>query len=124
MNSSSIGRAALLALALLVAGAARSSAQDRAYTFSEWTVLGAHALDAAATQRCLGAGTCRELNPWLARYDAPVNFTAAKVGVAWAQLWMTRKIRRTHPRLAMIVNYSVAGAFSAIAIRNERLGEK
>ena len=109
----------VLACCLLPASA---FAQGKAFVVSEWAVMGSHALDAAATQRCLGAGRCREINPWLARYDSPVGFTAAKVTVASLQLWAVRKVRPSHPKLAAVTNYAIAAAFSAIAIRNERIG--
>jgi hypothetical protein len=112
---------AALALACLL-WASPASAQSKAFTVSEWSVLIGHSLDAAATQRCVGAGTCRELNPWLGRYDSPVAFTAAKSVVAVGQLWATRKLRRSHPKLATITNYAIAAAFVGIAARNQRVG--
>ena len=113
----------LPAVAVVLVSAAPLSAQDRAFTVSEWAVLGAHALDASATQRCVGSGRCRELNPYLARFDQPVAFTGAKVGLAWVQLWAVRKIRPTHPRLATVANYAIALGFGALAFRNERIGQ-
>lgn len=115
--------ARVLLVLLLLLWAAPVQAQDKLFTVSEWAVLGSHALDAAATQHCLGAGKCRELNPWLARYSSPVTFTAAKVGVAGLQLWAVRKLRPSHPRMAAIANLAIATTFSAIAIRNERIGK-
>lgn len=109
-------------LAIVLVCAAPAHAQGKVFTVSEWAVLGAHALDASATQRCVGSGRCRELNPYLARFDQPVAFTGAKVGLAWVQLWAVRKIRPTHPRLATVTNYAIALGFGALAIRNERLG--
>lgn len=108
--------------AVILVCAAPAHAQGKVFTVSEWAVLGAHALDASATQRCVGSGRCRELNPYLARFDQPVAFTSAKVGLAWVQLWAVRKIRLTHPRLATATNYAIALGFGALAIRNERLG--
>lgn len=109
--------------AVILVCAAPAHAQGKVFTVSEWAVLGAHALDASATQRCVGSGRCRELNPYLARFDQPVAFTSAKVGLAWVQLWAVRKIRLTHPRLATATNYAIALGFGALAIRNERIGQ-
>ncbi len=109
-------------LAIVLVCAAPAHAQGKVFTVSEWAVLGAHALDASATQRCVGSGRCRELNPYLARFDQPVAFTGAKVGLAWVQLWAVRKIRPTHPRLATVTNYAIALGFGALALRNERIG--
>lgn len=113
--------AVLLVLLLLPVTA---SAQDRVYALSEWAVLTGHALDAAATQNCIGAGRCRELNPWLARYDSPVRFTAAKFVVGGGQLWAMRKLRAAgHPRWALVANFAIGSAFTAIAIRNQKVGK-
>ena len=93
-----------------------------AYRASELAVLTGHAFDLAATQHCLGAGTCREMNPWLARYSSPTRFTAGKFGVAIVQLWATRKLREAgHPKIAIVTNFAIAGGFTALGIRNERL---
>jgi hypothetical protein len=121
----SIGFSMLLA-ALFIVGSCRTAAaqgiEDKVFTVSEWAVLAGHAFDAAATQRCLGSGRCREVNPWLARYDSPVRFTAAKMTVAGLQLWAVRRLRPSHPRLATVTNYAIAAGFTAIAVRNERVG--
>jgi len=93
-----------------------------AYRASELAVLTGHAFDLAATQHCLSAGTCREMNPWLARYSSPTRFTAGKFGIAIVQLWATRKLREGgHPKLAIVTNFAIAGGFTALGIRNERL---
>ncbi len=115
--------ARLSSLLILLLWAAPVQAQDKLFTVSEWAVLGSHALDSAATQHCLGSGKCHELNPWLARYSSPVRFTAAKVGIAGLQLWAVRKLKPSHPKLATLTNYLIAGGFTAIAIRNERIGQ-
>ena len=99
-----------------------TSAQGRVFVASEWAVLVGHSLDAASTQRCLGAGRCREANPWLARYDNPVAFTAAKSGLAVVQLWTMRRLHKSHPRLATVTNFAMGAAFTSIAIRNARVG--
>lgn len=117
--------AACLCAWLLSVGMAHAQpwAPSKAYTLSEWSVLSAHALDAATTQRCLGSGRCQELNPWLARYDSPVLFTGAKFGLVFGQLWVTRKLARDgHPTLAHAVNWLLTGAFTTLAIHNERVG--
>lgn len=109
-------------VALLLLLASPASAQSL-HTVSEWAVLTGHAMDASSTMHCLGAGRCRELNPWLARYERPVTFTAAKFGLAAAQLWATRKMKAAgHPKWATAMNFAIAGAFVAIAVRNERVG--
>tara|TARA_R110000868_G_scaffold170426_1_gene405692 strand:- start:692 stop:1042 length:351 start_codon:yes stop_codon:yes gene_type:complete len=113
-------RIILLVLCLLVP--ASVSAQEKAYTASEWAVLVGHSFDTASTQNCLGRGVCREVNPWLARYRSPVGFTAAKASVTLAQLWAMRRLKEAgHPRAAMVANYVIGAGFMALGIRNERL---
>jgi hypothetical protein len=117
-------RAALALVLSLWALPVSAQTFDRIYTVSEWAVLTGHALDAASTQRCLGAGRCRELNPWLARANSPVGFTAAKFGLAAAQLIVTRRMKAAgHPKWAAVTNYAIAAGFVAIAVRNQRIGQ-
>lgn len=120
------GAATLIVLWLSASSVwAQPWAPPKAYTLSEWSVLSAHALDAATTQRCLGSGRCQELNPWLARYESPVAFTAAKFGLVAGQLWITRKLARDgHPTLAQAVNWTMVGIFTSLAIHNERVGQR
>ena len=93
-----------------------------AYRASELAVLTGHAFDLAASQRCLGAGSCHEMNPWLARYSSPTRFTAAKFSLAIVQLWTMRKLKEHgHPKLALAANLAMAGGFTALGFRNERL---
>ena len=111
-----------LCLAVLLLWAVPTSAQGKAFVASEWAVMVGHSLDAASTQRCLGAGRCRELNPYLARFDNPVAFTAAKSGLAVVQLWTMRKLHKSHPKLATAANFAIGAAFTSIALRNARVG--
>lgn len=96
--------------------------RERAYAATEYLALTGQAIDATATQRCRGAGTCHELNPWLARYDNPVSFTAAKFGVASLQLWAMRKLKAAgHPRWAAATNIATGIGFGWLGVRNYRL---
>lgn len=118
---------AVLLIAVILIASCRTVAaepiRDKVFTASEWAVFTAHALDASATMHCLGAGRCTEANPWLARYESPLAFTGAKFGVGLVQVWITRKLYRAgHPRIATVANVAVAGAFTSIAIRNQRIG--
>jgi hypothetical protein len=116
-------RAALALVLSLWALPVSAQTFEKVYAVSEWAVLTGHALDTASTQRCLGSGRCRELNPWLARLSNPVGFTAAKFALAAGQLVVTRKMRAAgHPKWAAVANYAIAAGFTALAIRNERVG--
>jgi hypothetical protein len=117
-------RAALALVLSLWALPVSAQTFDRIYTVSEWAVLTGHGMDIASTQRCLGAGRCRELNPWLARVSSPVGFTLSKFGLAAAQLIVTRRMKAAgHPKWAAVTNYAIAAAFVSIAIRNEQVGK-
>lgn len=95
------------------------------YIASEWAVMYGHAIDTATTQHCLGAGVCRELNPYLGRFNNPIAFTTAKIGVGIIQLYLTRRLARIeNPKLAAVVNFAVTSALTSVAIHNQRLMSK
>lgn len=85
--------------------------------------LAAHGADLASTEHCLGAGRCREMNPWLARYHNPAVFGAAKMTVAGGGLWATSELHKTHPKLAVLVNLAVAGGFAGVAVHNTKVSK-
>ena len=86
------------------------------------TSLAAHGADLASTEHCLGSGRCRELNPWLARFDQPAVFGAAKMGVAGLGFYGSEKLAERHPRWALVLNLAVTGAYTGVAIHNSRVG--
>ena len=92
-----------------------------AFALSEGFVVLGHSYDLATTERCLGARTCHELNPYLARFDSPLAFTTAKIPLALAQLWLVRKLHDNHPKLATGINLVTGAVFTAIGTRNYRL---
>lgn len=110
---------------LLLASSTTVNAQElqlpKSYTASEAAVVFAHALDLASTQRCLGAGSCHELNPYLARYENPLGFTTAKFGLVFGQLYLNRKLVRQKPFLATVINAGISSLITSIAVRNYRI---
>lgn len=108
----------LLALSIYPTSA---SAEDRLFRISLVAAMAAHGADLASTENCLGAGRCRELNPFLARFDQPAVFGAAKIGVAALSLWGLAKLHETHPKLATISSFAMAGAFAGIAVHNAKV---
>jgi hypothetical protein len=94
---------------------------DVLFRISMVAAVAGHGADLGITENCLGAGRCREMNPWLARYDNAAVFGAAKMTVAGLALWATSKLHDTHPTLATIFNFAQAGAYVAIAARNTRI---
>jgi hypothetical protein len=80
-----------------------------------------HGIDLGATQRCIGAGRCTELNPWLMRYENAVGFSAAKLGVASGTEIMVYEFSKQRRGLAIGVNFTIGGGFTGLGIRNERI---
>jgi hypothetical protein len=83
----------------------------------------AHAFDLALTVDCRARGRCREVNPWLARYQGAAPFTLAKMGVATGSLWGVAILHEHHPKLAILANVATAAAFAGIASHNARVGQ-
>jgi hypothetical protein len=86
------------------------------------TSLAAHGADLASTQNCLGAGRCHEMNPALARFHSPAAFGAAKMTVAGLGTYGSMKLQEEHPKLAIVLNVAVTGAYSSIAYHNSQVG--
>ena len=82
--------------------------------------IGAHGADLASTENCLGSGRCREMNPWLARFEQPAVFGAAKMGVAGLSEWGIYELAKDHPKIAFWTNVAVGASFTAIAAHNAR----
>lgn len=110
-----------LLLVLFVCVAAPVHADDHLLRISEAVAIVGHGADLASTQHCLGAGRCRELNPWLARYNNPVGFAVAKMGVASVGLWATSKI--PNKTLAAIVNFGIGSGFLMLSVHNTKVGK-
>lgn len=87
------------------------------YHLSVGAAIAAHGADLAITENCLGAKTCKEINPWLGHWSTqPVAFGAMKMGVAAFSLWATSKI--PNKTWATIANFGMTAAFSGIAYHN------
>jgi hypothetical protein len=112
--------AATLIIALFASPAFAQS--DRAYRLALAGAVTAHGLDLSTSSHCLGAGTCRELNPILRPLsDTPLAFGAAKMGIAAASLLATDALRRRgHRKAAFWIAVGQSIAFTYIAVRNVR----
>ena len=86
------------------------------------TSLAAHGADLATTEHCLGAGKCHEMNPWLARFEQPAVFGAAKMGVAAIGTYGSERLAEHHPKWALMLNLAVTGSYAAIALHNTQVG--
>lgn len=110
----------VLVLALLFY-AVPARADETVYRISEAVAVIGHGADLGSTQRCLGSGRCKELNPWLVRFNEPLTFAVAKMSVASIGIWAASKI--PNKTLGAIVNFGVGSAFLAIAVRNTQVGK-
>jgi hypothetical protein len=112
-----------LTCALVLAVSHTAFAQsDTAYRLALAGAVTAHGLDLSTSSHCLGAGTCRELNPILRPLsDTPLAFGAAKMGIAAASLLATDALRRRgHRKAAFWIAVGQGIAFTYIAVRNVR----
>ena len=113
----------LLVLVGLLVAAPVAAQSDNVFRASLVAAVAAHGADLASTENCLGSGRCRELNPWLARFDNPATFGAVKMGIAALSLWGTAKLHESHPKWAIAVNVAQAVGFSLVAAHNARVGK-
>lgn len=109
---------AVAVFAFLLFVAAPISAQDRIFHVSRIALLAGTGADLATTSYCLGARTCRELNPLLAPIRHPIALGATKMGIAGAQLLLVAKVHQTHPKLATALNLASASLYFWVAARN------
>jgi hypothetical protein len=126
-NLASVGLGVLwnMAIAAVIIALFASPAfaqSDRAYRLALAGAVTAHGLDATSSAWCLGAGTCREMNPILRPLsDTPLAFGAAKMGIAAASLLATDALRRRgHRKAAFWIAVGQSVAFTYIAVRNVR----
>jgi hypothetical protein len=76
--------------------------------------------DLSTTQRCLGAGTCHELNPAL----KPVLFGTVKMAVAAAIAAVLIKNHEQHPKVVRWIAGTLAASSVYIAVRNTRTARR
>lgn len=115
----------LVLVVLLVAHP--GEAKDLIFRFTLGSAVVAHSLDLASTTDCKARKTCREVNPWLLRYERPIPFALGKTTVSTLTLWATAEIHeRCETRKcrwsAIGLNVAQTVAFSWIAANNVRAG--
>lgn len=115
-----------LVIALLCLARSSAAQERQLFKFSLASAVVAHSMDLAETEHCLGAGKCRELNPWLLRFQSPSGFALAKMSLATGTLWITAEVfdrceSRSCKWLAIGSNLGQALAFAAIAVHNRRV---
>lgn len=80
-----------------------------------------HMVDTSATQRCLGARACTELNHFLARFDNPVGFALAKGIVAGGTEIVIFDFTKENKPLGIIVNSAIGSGFTYLGYRNWKI---
>jgi hypothetical protein len=60
------------------------------------------------------------MNAWLARFEQPAVFGAAKMGVAGFGEWGISELAKDHPKIAFWTNVAIGASFTAIAVHNAR----
>ena len=79
--------------------------------------MAAHGADLSATMYCLGAQTCREVNPVFAPLTRqPFVAGATKMGVAALSSWLLLRAHQRHPTLAFWLAVGGATVTSAVAV--------
>ena len=116
-------RPALTLLALLLS--APCAAQDRPLKAALASYAALSVLDARQTGACLSAGTCREANPLLSGLSGKPGALvtaklAANTGVALA-VW---RLRKRHPRAALVFGVAAAVSQGMVVAHNARQGRK
>lgn len=81
----------------------------------------ANGADLASTIRGLDRGA-HEANPLLLPLEQhPLYLGAAKVGEGVLTINLLDRVFRSHPRMAVLLDYSIVGLYTGVAIRNERV---
>ena len=116
-------RPTLTLLALLLA--VPCAAQDRPLKTALASYAALSVVDAHQTRTCLSAGTCREANPLLSGLSGKPGALvtaklAANTGVALA-VW---KLRKRHPRAAMVLGVAAAVSQGIVVASNARVGRR
>lgn len=111
----------LIALLFVVAIARPAWADDEPiYHLSILAAMAAHGADLASSEFAFGTGAFHESNPWLGHFTSnPTAFGVVKMSGAAVGLWAASKI--PNKRIAAVVNFSVAAAFSFVAYHNTKV---
>jgi len=79
-------------------------------------------LDVHSTTRALSSGAGREANPAMRRIVGnPAGLIAVKAATAGTTIWMTEKMRRKHPRAAIVFMAAINSTMAVIVAHNYSL---
>lgn len=80
-----------------------------------------HGIDLGSTQNCIGARRCTELNPFLLRFENPIGFSVAKMGLAGATEVVIYDFSKKYTKEATLTNIAIGTVFTYIGFRNYNL---
>lgn len=81
-----------------------------------------NALDFATTSRALSSGAGQESNPLMKPIVGNrAAFLAVKAGSAVGTIWMTERLRKRHPRAAVVLMAATNGLLTAVVAHNMRV---
>jgi hypothetical protein len=95
---------------------------DPVFKVATTGLLAAHGADLWSTGKCIGAGTCHEINPALRPLEGSgVAFGAVKMAIAGAQVYALERLHRKSRAWGRISAFALAAGTFAIAVRNNRI---
>ena len=112
----------MLVLIVVLTMPSLAHADDKLFTAIRIGSLTTQAMDLAVTQRVLGAGTGREVNPimgWTTR--DPYVAAATKIGGALAVDYFLRRTHRRNRMAAIWTGIGVTAAYSVVLIHNRQV---
>ena len=86
------------------------------------SLIGLQALDIHSTKRALDSGATSEGNPFMRSVvHNEAAFIAVKAATTTGAIFLTEKLRKTHPKTAVVLTASLNIAMAAVVARNYQL---
>jgi hypothetical protein len=86
------------------------------------SLIGLQALDIHSTRRAMDSGTTGEGNPLMRSFvENDAAFIAVKATTTASTIFLTERLRKTHPKAAVVLAASLNIAMAAVVARNYRL---
>lgn len=112
-------RLAIILVLLVFAATPAQAEPSPAFRALLATNVALHGADLSLTMHCLGAGTCRELNPVMRSLaDHPAWFGATKMGIAALSTWAKVKIYKRNRKLAWWITGAEAAGTTIVILHN------
>jgi hypothetical protein len=86
------------------------------------SLIGLQALDIHSTRRAMESGTTGEGNPLMRPFvENDAAFIAVKATTTASTIFLTERLRKTHPKVAVVLAASLNIAMAAVVARNYHL---